>query len=128
MTIQNRFFKHFSKKSQPVSGLVPFIGILGLNISIYRQICQLQKGRLVSNVRFSIQNQQEIRLCQISVAITAGLYHILLRVCLKQLLSGIGEYRRIYPSWEYLPPVPLTGVQSTNAKRNPAGRENGPNS
>ena len=123
MTFQNCFFKDFSKKSQHVSGLVPFIGILGLNISIYRQICQLQKGRLVSNVRFSIQNQQEIRLCQISVAITAGLYHILMRVCLKQLFSGIGEYIRII-----LTTCTTDGCTKYKCKKKSYRRENGPNS
>jgi len=50
-----------------VNGLVPFISILVLNICIYLQIVQIQKGNVVSNVR---SNQQEIRLSQISVAIT----------------------------------------------------------
>ena len=53
-----------------ISGLVPFISIVVLNISIYLQIVQIQKRNAVSSVR---SNQQEIRLSQISVAITAGL-------------------------------------------------------
>ena len=56
-----------------ISGLVPFISILVLNINIHCQICELQKTTTVSNIRFTVQNQQEMRLSQISVAITAGL-------------------------------------------------------
>ena len=47
-------------------GLVPFILLLSLNVAIYRQICEMQDQRMLSQ-------QQEIRFSQISIAIAAGI-------------------------------------------------------
>ena len=57
-------YKNRFKKLLLWSSISPLIG----------EFNEAPKGNAVSNIRFSIQNQQEIRLSQISVAITAGLF------------------------------------------------------
>ena len=54
-----------------IIGIIPFILLLVLNIAVYRKISELQRladayGGLAQ------QKRQEIRLCQISIAIVAG--------------------------------------------------------
>ena len=54
-----------------ITGIIPFILLLVLNIAVYRKISELQRladayGGLAQ------QKRQEIRLCQISIAIVAG--------------------------------------------------------
>ena len=57
------------------AGIVPFILLLGLNITVYIKILELQRATTVIQGGTSANNNQkfqEIRLSQISIAIVTG--------------------------------------------------------
>jgi len=82
--------------SSLVQGLVPFILLLGLNVAIYRQICEMQDQRMLSQ-------QQEIRFSQISIAIAA----VFILCHTVKWISNVWEYYMVlmygkvtaWPNW-----------------------------